>query len=116
MQDFLKRHECLVLGVIFLLFAPIIFSEFNTQRFYADEWDHWSQLDLFLKGKFELIPEITMIPGYHYALHLILLPFDVDKIGVARSASLVLTFPSVVFFYLIISRFGSSPRAPKCSD
>lgn len=88
----------LLLSVGFLLFITFgVFSFFNTSMF-VDEYHHITQIKLFLDGRFEQLPTLTMLPTYHLVLAGISYVFGMTNLWFVRLASLVISLSG---FYLV---------------
>ncbi len=67
---------------------------------YADESDHLRQIHRFMKGNYELLSQMTTLPGYHLTVATIADFFPNLRTTHLRLISLVLALFSIPIFYL----------------
>lgn len=81
------------IGYIFIGNIPLI----------ADEGGHVPQISRFLTGKWEMVPIMTMIPGYHLIMAGILKLMGWETLGQARLLSLCIATLNIVVFYRLVA-------------
>lgn len=68
----------------------------------GDEWVHWHQIQRFVRGDYRVFDEwLTNIPGYHWLLTAMLVPFGVESLAWVRAITALMTLLCGVSFFLI---------------
>lgn len=75
-----------------------------------DEMHHWPQIRLFLDGRFEMVPTIPMLPGYHAMVAAVAWAVGDSSIPVVRAISWGLCLPAVALFFLCARELGKDNR------
>lgn len=64
----------------------------------ADEWVHFGQVRLFAEGRYDLVEELTTIPGYHAVVAAAQRLAGSDSLGVARAVTMAFALAAVLGF------------------
>lgn len=94
------KHSSLLLTAITLWTSIILFGS----KFYADEKYHYRQIGMFWKGRYEIIPMLTTIPGYHATISLFMSLTDDLSVMKARIVSFLFSLICLFVFYLIAKK------------
>lgn len=88
----------LALGLAWLATTIYAVSGFTI----GDEWVHWQQIRRFVQGDYRIYEEyLTNVPGYHWLLAGLLMPFDLQALGWTRAVTALMTLASVSLFYRV---------------
>lgn len=88
----------LALGLAWLVTALHAVSGFTI----GDEWVHWQQIRRFVQGDYRIFEEyLTNVPGYHWLLAGLLMPFDLQALGWSRAVTAVMSLASAWLFHRI---------------
>ena len=100
LKSFIEKNKAFVflLGVALAIWLGIIFSEKST---HVDERMHNRQIHRFLDGKFEILPDLTTIPGYHVTIASFAKLTGAVSLQGMRLLSLGLALFSIGIFFLI---------------
>ncbi len=100
LKSFIEKNKAFVflLGVALAIWLGIIFSEKST---HVDERTHNRQIHRFLDGKFEILPDLTTIPGYHVTIASFAKLTGAVSLQGMRLLSLGLALFSIGIFFLI---------------
>jgi len=82
-------------------------------KFYADEKYHYKQISWFTEGKFEIIPMLTTIPGYHAFVSLFAMWFDDLSFLKVRIISFSISLTIIPLFYFLAKQFGAKEPLKK---
>lgn len=93
-----------VLSVAVAIWVGVIFFGDGS---YADESDHLRQIHRFMKGNYNVMSQITTIPGYHLAISFVANFFHDVKSYQIRIISLILSLFSIPMIYLIARKLQS---------
>lgn len=78
---------------------------------YTDEKTHTRQISRFIKGNYDVLPNLTTVPGYHYVIYAATAIFKDHSTQQFRMASLLISLLSIWIFYMIVKKVGSEiPR------
>lgn len=75
-----------------------------------DEVHHYPQIRMFVDGRFEMIPTLPMLPGYHAVIAAVAWAVGDSSLPVARAISWALCFPAVALFFLCARELGKDNR------
>ncbi len=89
----------LVSFVLFVSALGYMWLTMNKIPAQTDEGVHFEQIAMFLKGDISRHSAITMIPGYHFIVSIILYFLKLDSLDSARFISLILALASVYLFF-----------------
>lgn len=103
-QRFFLAGFVLVVSAIALWVLP--------ENVLADEWHHWPQIQRFVHGQWIINPSITVIPGYHALVALLLNLTGGETLTFARVMNVLICWPSVVITYLITRHLHNEVQAP----
>jgi alpha-1,2-glucosyltransferase len=71
---------------------------------YADESDHIRQIHRFMKGNYQVLPNLTTVPGYHAVIAALAAPFGDPAPKQIRLISLALSLLSIGMFYALAKK------------
>jgi alpha-1,2-glucosyltransferase len=101
---------------IFLLIIIIILISFFLilhNDLYVDENPHYAQIKNFTLKNYEINPDLTTIPGFHYLYYSISVIFNYESIIFFRTISLFISFLTIFIFYLITKEIKSKNKTNK---
>lgn len=101
-----KKHRVFTFFLCIALFLWL-FILFFDQNKYVDEGIHLNQIRKFLNGKYEMVPIITMLPGYHATMALIAKPFGISSLTTIRFISFLPALASIWVFFAISQNLGT---------
>lgn len=68
----------------------------------GDEWVHWQQIRRFLQGDHRIFEEyLTNVPGYHWLVAGLLMPFDLQGLGWSRAMTALMALVSALLFFRV---------------
>lgn len=102
-------HSLFYITAISLWSSIILFGS----KFYVDERYHYRQIGWLWRGKLEIIPMLTTIPGYHAFIAMLLQTTDDISVMKARIISLFFSLFSIFIFYLIAKKIKSKDPLKK---
>jgi len=94
-----KKFLLLFLLIIILGASLYSFHFLKTDRTYGDENIHSWQIQQFLSGDFKLHPNLTTLPGYHYAIYFFSKIFGTTSIFGMRYITFAFGILAVLIFY-----------------
>jgi len=95
---------------LFIFFLSIAFSAwlsiifFSINRADVDEKVHYRQISRFVKGNYEILPNLTTIPGYHVVIALFSKIGGYHSLEKTRIISLALSLITIWVFFIISKR------------
>lgn len=101
-KKFYQRYQTQCFLLVTIVIASLGgLNMMPSQWHYHDESFHFPQIELYISGIYtEVIPQLTMIPGYHASVALLSKLFMQESVDFARTMSFVLSLPALLMVYL----------------
>ena len=102
-----KRKNGVLMILIFLAFSMWLGIIFFGSSAYVDEKIHDRQINRFFKGNYDLLSNLTTIPGYHVVIASISKILNNHSSQQSRFISLFFSLLSIWVFYLVAKKINS---------
>lgn len=91
-----SRRQAALVAIGILLVASAALGIGGTRL--ADEWVHYGQVRWLAEGRYELVEELTTIPGYHAVVAVVQRLAGSDALGLARAVTMAFALAAVLAF------------------
>lgn len=100
-----KKAFIFTMGAIAAIyFAAHFYFQGLAREFLADESSHAWQIDSFFRNDYQILPHLTVIPGYHFLLAELQTLFHNDTTAFKRLISVLIGLLSTGFFFALQGR------------
>ena len=96
-----KRWFTLALSLVLAALYALAIVAFSVSPLLVDERFHYAQESFFYFGQWQLVPELTTIPGYHLLLAGFTHLFGTNSIAAVRAVHALLSLSAVAGFYVL---------------
>lgn len=108
MQEISRKNKYWIAG-LFLMIAVLTWLSiiFVGKSSYIDEPYHARQIQRFVKGNYDLVSQLTTIPGYHLTIAMVAKMLNTPGIKQLRLISLVFSLISIWVFFLLTKKLDA---------
>jgi len=101
-----SRTEAYAVAAVIVLVCLCTLLRLSQRGFVADEWVHNRQIMTLAGGKLQILKNLTMLPGYHATIALLVWLTGDQGSTALRMLSALVSLPVIPIFYLIVRQLA----------